>query len=98
MVVNVLIMLLAVLLYSNTFDTKFVWDDRAAVISNEDVLQSNNLNITNIIEIFRHDFWGQDIALYDSHKSYRPLTTITYRINHYFFALNPYAAGTPRAG
>lgn len=29
-----------------------------------------------------HDFWGQDISKADSHKSYRPLTTLTFRLNH----------------
>jgi protein O-mannosyl-transferase len=28
--------------------------------------------------IFVHDFWGQDISMNTSHKSYRPLTTLLY--------------------
>lgn len=34
------------------------------------------------------DFWGQDITLPDSHKSYRPLTVLTYRADHYVYGLH----------
>lgn len=36
----------------------------------------------------KNDFWGQDIALPDSHKSYRPLTVLTYRLDHYVYGLH----------
>ena len=32
----------------------------------------------NVWGIFVHDFWGQDISMDTSHKSYRPLTTLMY--------------------
>jgi protein O-mannosyl-transferase len=32
-------------------------------------------------DILKHDFWGQSIALPLSHKSYRPLTTASLRLN-----------------
>ena len=28
-----------------------------------------------------HDFWGQNIDRDDSHKSYRPLTVLSFRLN-----------------
>lgn len=36
-------------------------------------------------DMWRHDFWGQDITDAESHKSFRPLTTLTYR----FVCLDP---------
>lgn len=30
-------------------------------------------------DIWRHDFWGQEIAHAESHKSFRPLTTVTFK-------------------
>lgn len=30
-------------------------------------------------DMWRHDFWGQEMTHLESHKSFRPLTTLTYR-------------------
>jgi hypothetical protein len=30
-------------------------------------------------DVFLHDFWGDDIQSNVSHKSYRPLTVLTFR-------------------
>ena len=38
------------------FDAEFVWDDRAAIMSNEDVIGT-----TPWQSVFEHDFWGMDI-------------------------------------
>jgi hypothetical protein len=32
--------------------------------------------------MWKNDFWGQDITKEDSHKSYRPLTVLTFRLNY----------------
>ena len=32
--------------------------------------------------VWTHDFWGQDIRKPDSHKSYRPITTLSFRANY----------------
>ena len=53
-----------------------------AQVSNRDVIGS-----TALVDIFSHDFWGQDIKLGDSHKSYRPLTTLTFRFDHLIHGL-----------
>ena len=73
---------LSLVLYSNTFSAGYVWDDRAAIIGNNDVQNGN------LLDIWRHDFWGQDITLTDSHKSYRPLTVLSYRINYALHQFN----------
>nr|XP_023017979.1 transmembrane and TPR repeat-containing protein 4-like [Leptinotarsa decemlineata] len=54
----------------------FVFDDNEAIVKNKDVLPN-----TPIQNIFRNDFWGTDITLNSSHKSYRPLTILSYRLN-----------------
>jgi tetratricopeptide (TPR) repeat protein len=50
---------------------------RAAIMSNEDVH-----GMTPLSNLLVHDFWGQNITLADSHKSYRPFTVLTYRLNY----------------
>ena len=73
----------SVLLYVPTLHGGYVWDDRAAIIGNADVTGVNNLS-----QLFQHDFWGQDIRLFDSHKSYRPITTLSFRLNHFLHGLD----------
>lgn len=55
-----------------------------AIVGNSDV---TNLNIS-IFQIFKHDFWGAKLTETTSHKSFRPLTTIFFRFEHYFFGLD----------
>jgi len=76
--------LLTLVLHLPTLSNNLVWDDRAAVPMNPDATGQRPL-----MSLFTHDFWGQDITLDDSHKSYRPLATLTYRLNHNLHGLNP---------
>jgi hypothetical protein len=75
-----LLFILSFLLYGNTLTggAGYVWDDRAAIIANGDVSGANPLS-----HIFYHDFWGQDIKLADSHKSFRPITVLSFRLNYW---------------
>ena len=79
----VLISVCSFLLYSNSINAGYVWDDRAAIVGNADVLGTSTL-----LELLKHDFWGQNISLPDSHKSYRPITTLSYRLNHSLHGLD----------
>lgn len=64
----------AFICYCNTLWGSFVFDDTEAIVKNKDVMPYIPLN-----EIFRNDFWGSNISLNSSHKSYRPLTILSYR-------------------
>ena len=68
--------LLACAVYSNAVSCEFVFDDEAAVVKNPDVNPAAPLS-----DLLRHDFWGQDITSNNSHKSFRPLTTLTFKLN-----------------
>lgn len=50
-----------------------------AIKTNPDVQWS-----TPIVNLFKNDFWGTPIDQSGSHKSYRPLCTLTFKLNHYF--------------
>ncbi|CAM9432105.1 unnamed protein product, partial [Hapterophycus canaliculatus] len=64
-------------LHYHTLWGGFVWDDRPAVVGNRDVWTDSPWG-----DMWRHDFWGQKIASAESHKSFRPLTTLTYRLSN----------------
>lgn len=54
-------------------------------VKNEDVHGSSPIS-----SLFVHDFWGQDISSGSSHKSYRPLTVLTYRLDFLLYGLDAY--------
>ncbi|XP_045768202.1 protein O-mannosyl-transferase TMTC2-like isoform X1 [Maniola jurtina] len=78
--------LLAVLLYYNTLDAGFVYDDRRAILSNPDVIGH-----TPIKALFENDFWGTPLTDPGSHGSYRPLCVATYRLNYVFSGFKPWS-------
>ncbi len=73
-----------VLTYLNTLQCGIVFDDNAAIKTNQDLLPD-----TPWVNLFTHDFWGADITDASSHKSYRPLCVATFRLNYLLHGLEP---------
>lgn len=61
--------------YLNALGGDFVHDDIPAIVRNKDVLAQSSL-----INLLKNDFWGTPMNDPASHKSYRPLTTLTFRL------------------
>ncbi|XP_030221030.1 protein O-mannosyl-transferase TMTC2 isoform X1 [Gadus morhua] len=74
----------AVLLYVNTLGADFCYDDSRAIKTNQDLLPE-----TPWANIFYDDFWGTLLTHSGSHKSYRPLCTLSFRLNHALGGLDP---------
>lgn len=66
--------LLAAGCYANGLHGEFVHDDVMAIVRNPDVKMESSVG-----ELWSHDFWGQNMSSDVSHKSYRPLTVMTFR-------------------
>lgn len=66
--------LVAIVCYLNGLNGEFVHDDIPAITLNKDVVGKNK-----IANAFINDFWGTPMADANSHKSYRPLTVISFR-------------------
>ncbi|ESP04617.1 hypothetical protein LOTGIDRAFT_135841 [Lottia gigantea] len=77
--------LLALGLYLNTLPADFAYDDSRAIQKNPDLLPE-----TPVINLFYDDFWGTPLTHSGSHKSYRPLCVLTFRLNYYLGELNPW--------
>ncbi len=83
-----LVAIISTVIYSNSLDGDFVFDDHRAILTNDDL----DTEKTSVWELFMHDFWGGTMWRKESHKSYRPLTVLTYRyFNHSFTGLNPFS-------
>ncbi|XP_055793804.1 protein O-mannosyl-transferase TMTC1-like [Salvelinus fontinalis] len=67
---------LCALCYSNSLHGEFVHDDVWAISNNPDVRPGSSLQ-----NIFSNDFWGKRMADNTSHKSYRPLCILTFKLN-----------------
>ncbi|XP_060530399.1 protein O-mannosyl-transferase TMTC2 [Cylas formicarius] len=76
---------LAFLLYYNTLDSGFVYDDRRAILTNPDLLPK-----TPWLRILENDFWGTPLSDSGSHGSYRPLCVLTFRLNYLLGGFQPW--------
>lgn len=75
----------AVLCYWNTLHGELVHDDRFAIKENMDLRAA-----APVAYLFANDFWGKPMADPTSHKSYRPLTVLTFRFNYALHELSPW--------
>lgn len=72
--------------YVDHLDGDFVFDDRVAVVKNRMVTGPKK----TWSDLFSHDFWGMNMSSATSHKSFRPLTVLTFRTEHNIYGLNPF--------
>ena len=77
-VASVVVFCVSVLCYFNSCKGDFVFDDSEAIEGNKDLNPDIPLG-----KLFLHDFWGTNISSNTSHKSYRPLTILTFRFNYW---------------
>lgn len=77
-VASVVVCCVSVLCYFNSCKGDFVFDDSEAIVGNKDLKPDVPLG-----QLFLHDFWGANVSSNTSHKSYRPLTVLTFRFNYW---------------
>ncbi|XP_065334770.1 protein O-mannosyl-transferase Tmtc3 isoform X1 [Cloeon dipterum] len=70
--------------YLNCLQCGFVFDDISAIKDNRDLRPQ-----TPLFNIFRNDFWGTPMHKEQSHKSYRPLCVLSFRLNYMLHQLEP---------
>lgn len=81
----VVVLSVATLCYWNALHGELVHDDRFAIKENMDIRPTIPLT-----QLFANDFWGKPMADPTSHKSYRPLTVLTFRLNYALHELSPW--------
>lgn len=78
------IFMLACIIYANSLAGDFLHDDNPAILRNKDVEGTNSF-----YNLWTNDFWGTSITSNTSHKSYRPLCVLFFRMEYYFFGFWP---------
>ncbi|XP_043297570.1 protein O-mannosyl-transferase TMTC1 isoform X2 [Cervus canadensis] len=74
------------LCYGRSLRGEFVHDDVWAIVNNPDVRPGAPLRWG----IFSNDFWGKGMAENTSHKSYRPLCVLTFKLNIFLTGMDPF--------
>ncbi|KAI8130415.1 Transmembrane and TPR repeat-containing protein [Lucilia cuprina] len=77
---------LCYLCYGHALHGTFVFDDTVAIKRNKAINQLP----TNLTAIFTSDFWGSSITDDESHKSYRPLTSLMFHLEWVKLKLDPF--------
>ncbi|XP_055461590.1 protein O-mannosyl-transferase TMTC1, partial [Psammomys obesus] len=71
--------------YGRSLRGEFVHDDVWAIVNNPDVRPGAPLRWA----VFANDFWGKGLADGASHKSYRPLCVLSFRLNIFLTGMDP---------
>lgn len=69
--------------YYNSLGAGFVFDDVSAIVDNKDLRPH-----VSVERLFWNDFWGTPMHKEKSHKSYRPLCVLTFRLNYLLHELD----------
>jgi protein O-mannosyl-transferase len=78
--------LLCVGLFSNCMVNDWAFDDYLAIYNNKDVAEN-----ANYVDLWRHDIWGKSLLAHDSHRSFRPLLVVVFKLLRHFFGLEHWA-------
>ncbi|XP_032222074.1 protein O-mannosyl-transferase TMTC1 [Nematostella vectensis] len=70
--------------YANSLSCDLVHDDIFAIKENPDIRPN-----VSLYDVFINDFWGKPMSSNTSHKSYRPLCVLTFRLNFILHGLDP---------
>lgn len=82
--VHSVLFLICLTVYWNSLECDFVFDDITAIVDNRDLRP--HVPVKNL---FANDFWGTPMSKEQSHKSYRPLTVLTFRWNYWLGQTDP---------
>ena len=83
-----LVLVVSAGVYWNTLEAGFVFDDHRAILTNKDIETDGERTIS---DLFWNDFWGGAMSRTQSHKSYRPLTVLSYRyLNYWLWGRAPF--------
>ena len=74
----------AAAVYLSSLSCEFVFDDHLAIDNNADVAPG-----ASFADLFAHDFWGKALVKEDSHKSFRPLTVLSFRAHTWWTGQPP---------
>lgn len=83
-VYTAIVIVFTLLLYRDTLSYEGIYDDNMCCLKNPAIRPSK----TTLFDILKQDFWGVNINDAQSNTQWRPLTTLTYRIDYVLWCQN----------
>ncbi|OWF55836.1 Transmembrane and TPR repeat-containing protein 3 [Mizuhopecten yessoensis] len=83
MMYQLAVVLTVAVCYYNSLEAGFVFDDVSAIVENRDLRPH-----VPVQRLLWNDFWGTPMHKEKSHKSYRPLCVLTFRLNYLLHELD----------
>ncbi|CAG9573086.1 hypothetical protein LMJF_20_0150 [Leishmania major strain Friedlin] len=77
--IHSLLLLIAAVIFHNGIRGDLTFDDHLAIGKNADAWADKK----SLGSIFYNDFWGKSLDRFESNGSYRPITVLTFRIQHW---------------
>ena len=77
------VLVIAMLLYCFTLRAGWAIDDKKAILNNPDIVGQQPAILSN-------DYWGMPMSSPKSHKSYRPITILSFKLDHSLVGLAPW--------
>ncbi|XP_071831327.1 protein O-mannosyl-transferase TMTC3-like isoform X2 [Apostichopus japonicus] len=81
---SLILLVACIICYSNSLQNGLCFDDTKVIIGNMDIRTTTPLQ-----QLFLNDYWGRPLHEATSHKSYRPLTILSFRWNYAIHELDP---------
>lgn len=79
-----LLLIVCLVIFSNTFSNAFIWDDPYLITENPSIR-----DLSNIPLFFRPYYWNVSHPSPGSQALYRPLRTTSFALDYHFWGLNP---------
>lgn len=73
-------------IYVNSLSNDWAFDDYLAIYNNKDVAED-----ANYLNLWRNDIWGKSLLAHDSHRSFRPLLVVVFKLLRSVYGLTPSA-------
>lgn len=81
----ILLLLFNYCIYLNSLKNEFAFDDYLGIVTNRDMTPQVPFQ-----DILRHDLWGKHLLKIDSHRSFRPLLTLIFKLFCHTFGIEPF--------
>jgi hypothetical protein len=83
MMATLIVVGISIACYYNSLQGEFAFDDHGIITENADVSGGSSM-----VTLFQNDFWGKNLWHSSSHKSWRPITVLTFRLNYELHGLS----------
>ncbi|KEG15428.1 transmembrane and tetratricopeptidecontaining 4 [Trypanosoma grayi] len=83
------VMIIVIMVHAKCLSGELTFDDHLAILGNKDSYANSTTSVWNLLQ---NDYWGTKLDSVTANKSFRPLTVLTFRLQHWLSGLHHSAA------